>query len=98
MILAKVHQADGKTVLAICDKDLLGKRYIEGNSQLDLTTEFYKGDPMDDRDALVEMMRHANMVMMVGKESVGLGLSAGIITEENIKKITGIPHAQVVFV
>ena len=46
MILAKVHKANDRVVLALCDSELFGKRYTEENKQLDLTSEFFKGEPV----------------------------------------------------
>ena len=42
---AKVHRTkDGRLILALCDSELLGKVFVEGDVKLDLTTDFYQGE------------------------------------------------------
>ena len=44
-MLVKVHKnTEGQILLAICDDDLIGKKFEEGNLQLDLSSDFYKGE------------------------------------------------------
>ena len=97
MILVKVHRAEGRAVLVLCDKVLSGKCYTEGNKQLDLASEFYKGEPVEDKGVLLDMMRDSNIISIAGKESIKLAMDAGILDKDHIKKIAGIPYAQIVF-
>ena len=93
MIVKKHVTEDGRLILAICDNSLKGKRFEEGEKQLDLTGNFYDGIEMGEEEVL-ELMKKAYMVNLVGEESVATGIKAGIISEENIIKIQRIPHAQ----
>jgi hypothetical protein len=43
MILKEHKSHDGKCVIALCDDDILGKKFEENGLQLDLTSSFYKG-------------------------------------------------------
>jgi len=43
MIVKSHSTGDGRKVIAICDDSLLGKKFEEGDKQLDLTSEFYQG-------------------------------------------------------
>ena len=93
MILAKEHSANGKKMVAVCDGELLGKRFEENGLQIDLTGEFYKGEEADE-NKLIKMLDGASSASFIGKESVDFGLRNGVINRENVRTISGIPHAQ----
>ena len=38
----KIHKKQGSTVVAIADKELIGKRFEEGKLQLEISEYFYK--------------------------------------------------------
>ena len=87
-----------RSVVAICDKELLGKRFEEGILQLDVKESFYKGEEISEEKA-VEMMKSFSeedaTFNIVGEKSVACALKAKIISEESVGKIAGIPFALV---
>ncbi len=97
MILIKVHESY-RTIVAVCDSDLIGKHFVEGNLQLDLKESFYGGKGYEE-DKAIEVMRNAAYddatFNIVGKESVNAAVKAGIIEDSKgaVIKIRGIPHA-----
>ena len=94
MIVAKVHKSeDGRMVLAVCDKDLLGKKFEQGELLLDLTSDFYDGKEVKEED-LKMMFKGSYVVNVVGKESVAMALKEGIIQQENVVKVKDVPYAQ----
>lgn len=97
MVTVKIHKRDGRVIAAVCDTELLGKKFEEGKLQLDLTGDFYKGEEKDSSEAS-DLIRNADHVNLIGKESVKLGIQEGIIDEQNVKIVDGVPHAQVVVV
>ena len=92
-MIAKIHSADGRKIVAICDSGILGKKFEEGESQLDLTGDFYKGKEMSEEE-ITEIVKHAFVINLAGEESVALGIRLGIISEENVSIVGGIKHAQ----
>ena len=84
-------------MLAICDASLKGKKFSEDDKQLDLSSDFYNGEEMSDEEVL-ELFKTAYIVNLAGEESVLFGIKAGIIEEDHIIKVDGIPHAQCVIV
>ena len=87
-----------RDVVAICDSNLLGKRFEEGQFQLDIREGFYKGEEMNDKQTkqiMLKMSREDATFNIVGEESVAIAISAGLIQKEGIKKIQGIPFAMV---
>ena len=93
MIIAKEHRINGRKLLGVCDGDLLGKRFEEKGLQLDLSGEFYRGEEADEKK-LKEMVNQASSANFVGRQAVDFAIRNGVINEEKVKKVSGIPHAQ----
>ena len=92
MILVKLHEAENRRILCLCDKNLIGKKFEEGKKILDISRGFYYGKEIG--NDIGDLIRHASIINAVGKESVQLLLDKKITNKEDIKKIKGIPHAQ----
>lgn len=92
-MIVKVHQTENGTLVAICDSELLGRKFEEGNFQIDLTSDFFAGSEMDE-DHAGDLLRNSYTFNIVGEKSINLGLKEEVITEQDIKRIAGIPHAQ----
>ncbi len=92
MFWCKCHLAKDHLVIAICDKNLLG-REIGKDFKLKVKEEFYGGEVIDDNRA-VELMKKSTMGNLLGKEIIKLALEKKFITKENIIFIDDIPHAQ----
>ncbi|MDE1848783.1 MAG: DUF424 family protein [Nanoarchaeota archaeon] len=87
-----------RDIVAICDSDLLGKVFEEGKFQLEVKESFYRGDELsgEETSAIInKMVREDATFNIVGKESISLALKHGLIKEEGIKEIQGIPFAMV---
>lgn len=87
-------------VIAICDKELLGKRFEEsfegGVRQLDVKENFYKGEKKTETEVLEilkKMSKEDATFNIVGEKSVAVAVQAGIINEEGIGKIKGVKFA-----
>ena len=96
-MLVRIHKKDHRTIVAVCDKDLLGKVLQEKNRQLDLSGNFYNGEERSEEE-IGDLLRNADGVNLVGPQSVKLGLQEGVITDDNVIVIANIPHAQAVLI
>jgi len=95
-MIVKIHKnPDGRKVVAICDNDLLGKRFEEGKLQLDLSSNFYKGEEMSEDD-VVGLTEDPCIVNVVGEKSINFLIGVGVVDKKNIIRIKGIPHAQAI--
>ena len=95
-MIAKLHKtSEGRTVLAVCDSDIAGKVFEEGEKQLDLSSGFFKGEEMSD-ERILELFKVVNIVNLNGEKAVELGKNAGIVDKVII--VEGIPHAEAVIV
>lgn len=89
----KIHDAgNGRTVVALCDKELIGKILSEGNIELNVSEKFYKGEELPE-DEVAEILKNANNVNILGKKSIAFAIKLGIISQENVITIQGVPHA-----
>ncbi|MBS3125711.1 DUF424 family protein, partial [Candidatus Woesearchaeota archaeon] len=68
-LLVKIHKKDHRTIIAVCDNNLVGKLVQEKNRQLDLRGEFYKGEARSDEE-IGDLMRNADGVNLVGPKSI----------------------------
>lgn len=96
-MIVKIHKRDERTIVAVCDSELVGQKYVEGDRQLDLTGDFYKGEERTEKD-VGDMIRNADIVNLVGPKAVALGLQEEVITQDHVIVIAGIPHAQAVVI
>jgi hypothetical protein len=92
MFWAKCHSIKENFIVAICDKNLLGKK-IGNKLKVKVEEKFYGGEIIDNDKAL-ELMKKANICNLLGKEIVKLAIEKKFITKENIIFIGEISHAQ----
>ncbi|OYT37628.1 hypothetical protein B6U82_01370 [Candidatus Pacearchaeota archaeon ex4484_31] len=96
MVLIKIHKAY-REIVAVCDPELIGKKFEEGKRQLEVNEQFFKGKEMDEEEA-IELLKEKFVddacFNFVGENAVKVGIKAGLIDEkEGIMKIQGIPYA-----
>ena len=60
--------------------------------KLDITERFYKGDLVNEKDA-VKIIKSARNINIVGKISINLLIKEKVIRKEDVIKIKNIPHA-----
>ncbi len=93
MIVKEHRSIDGRVVVAFCDDELIGKRFEEGNLQLNLDSNFYKGGKKT-KEEVLKIFSKADIVNIVGEKSIKLALKAKIISKGGIIRIKNIPYAQ----
>ncbi|MFA5071673.1 MAG: DUF424 family protein [Candidatus Pacearchaeota archaeon] len=87
-----------RDVVAVCDKELIGKKFEEGEYQLDAKANFFCGKELAEKQVIEVMQRMSDedaTFNIIGEKSIAAALKAGIIVEEGIKEIQGIPFALV---
>lgn len=88
-----------KRVVAICDADLLGKVFEQGDLVLDLQKyrSFYDGEKVSE-EGVAKMLEGAMSYNLVGKKSIAAATKVLKIDIKGVKKIKGVPHLQVYYV
>ncbi len=87
-----------RDIVAVCDMELLGKKFEDKEFQLDIKESFFKGEETSEEKAIEvmkDMSKEDATFNIVGNKSVAAALKAGIISEEGIKEIQGVPFAMV---
>ncbi|MEK6952887.1 MAG: DUF424 family protein [Nanoarchaeota archaeon] len=92
MIFVKVHKGASE-VVAICDKELIGKVFSDGKYELKIGEFFYKGKEVRE-DEVKGIMINAPNLNIVGERSVNIAIKLGVIDEKNVLNIGGVKHAQ----
>jgi len=96
-MLVKIHPSY-RNVIAICDSNIIGKTFEEGNKQIIVNPNFYQGEEKTEKEILeiIEKGTAEDFTFnIVGQESVKLALKCGLIKEEGITNIQGTPIALV---
>jgi hypothetical protein len=91
----KIHRSY-RTVVALCDSNLLGKKFEEEIKVLDIRESFYKGEEMSKENIikiLIKQTKEDATFNIVGEESISTALESGIIDEQSIGKVSNIPYA-----
>ena len=87
-----------RDVVALCDKELIGKKFVEEKFQLDIKESFYKGEETTEEKAL-EILKNMSLedatFNIVGEKSIKTAIKAGIINEDSVGTIKEIPFALV---
>jgi len=78
-------------VVAVCDRELLGKHF----GGFRVSKEFY-GEKLVDEEDVIKLMARATVLNVVGEKAIEVAKKAGFISNANVVKVNGIPHAQFV--
>jgi len=96
-MFVKIHNTY-RDIIAICDSNLIGRKFEQGKFQLDCKESFYKGERYEAKkvkEIIKKMSEEDATFNIIGKKSVNCALKTGIITKEGIKKIQNVPFALV---
>ncbi|MFH1420844.1 MAG: DUF424 family protein [Candidatus Aenigmatarchaeota archaeon] len=91
----KIFKQDGNVLLAVADKNLLGKDFEQDELILSVPKNFYCDKSCDEK-SVVREMKNATIINAVGKNVIALMLKKELISRDNILTVSGVPHAQVV--
>lgn len=97
-ISIKIHESEFRKLIAICDSDIIGKKFEDEKLQLDVKHSFYNGEIKSEKEILKLIKKWAvenSTFNIVGRESVNLCVLAKLIDAKGVIEISGIPHAMV---
>ena len=89
----KIHKSY-RTVVALADENLVGKKFEQDIFQLDVTEPFYKGDKLTEDQAIHAIKKYVvedATFNIVGPESIKAAEKAGILKSEEVSSLQGIP-------
>jgi len=94
MFSVKVHKSMGETVVACCDKSILGMKLSDEGLEIDISEDFYGGEEACPK-RLAELLEGASCANLMGDATCELAIEKGLIAKENVLSICGIKHAQI---
>lgn len=92
MILTE-RETDQGLLVTVCDSDIIGETFEDGEVSLTVTEDFYGGDTVD-TGTVIESLNRASVANLVGTETVALAIEEGFVKEDRVLEIDGTRHAQ----
>lgn len=93
----KFFKEGSDKLLAIADSSLIGKNLEDGELCFFVSEDFYC-DKHCDENEVKKLLNDATIVNAVGKDIIDLLINEGLLKNDNIIKISGVPHAQIISV
>ena len=91
----KIHKSDKEVLIAVCDCDLMGKRFVENGLQIEINREFF-GDMKASGLDMELALKSATIANFVGRKCVQHAIHLGYVDEKNVLIIDGVYCAQMV--
>lgn len=83
-------------LVSVCDADVLGEDFENGDVSLTVDPAFYDGEAADEH-AVIESLANCSVANLVGTDAVDLAIEHGFIDEENVLDFDGTRHAQLLW-
>jgi hypothetical protein len=91
----RVYRQGREVLIAVCDCEILGKRFKEGELQLEVSSAFY-GQELATPSEVEEALAKATVANFAGCRAVEHAIRLGYVERENVLCIEGIFCAQMV--
>ena len=95
-LLLNERETDEGLLVSVCDADVLGERFENGEVSLTVEAAFYDGEEAEE-GAVVDSLARCSVANIVGTRSVGLAVEHGFVEEENVLDIEETRHAQLLW-
>ena len=95
MFSYKVFKEGDDVLLAICDTDIVGQNFEQGDLGIHVSKNFYSESECKKAQAL-KLIKEATIINAVGNEIINLLIDENIVHKDNVLKIGKVLHAQVV--
>ncbi len=95
MFRLKIYRVRGEVLVAVCDSDIVGKTFREGDLKIEVKESFY-GEREVGEEEVKRALRMATIANITGRRAVELAIKIGIVDKENVLKIGECWHAQMV--
>ncbi len=92
----KVIKTPDAVLVNVCDEDLLGKVFREGDVVLRITKGFYGGELVDE-ERVVEIIRQGDIVSLVGRYIIRLVSERYGNLERFVKYVRDVPYVNLLY-
>ncbi|MHC1596041.1 MAG: DUF424 domain-containing protein [Candidatus Syntropharchaeales archaeon] len=93
----KTYEVGDERLVAVCDRSIIGRSLEDGEIFFQISEQFYKGEVASEEE-VVTALAGATNINLVGERATKCAIDAGILDEEGIIRIAGVPHAQIFFI
>jgi len=93
----KIYRVHGEVLVAVCDSELVGKTFREGNLKIEVKEDFYGTEDFDEKE-VEGALKRATIANITGKRAVELAIRIGIVDRERVLRIGDCLHAQMVLI
>ncbi|MFT4880444.1 MAG: hypothetical protein ACI9CA_002332 [Natronomonas sp.] len=83
-------------LVSVCDADILGESFENGQVSLTVEEEFYGGEVAGEQE-IVNSLAGCTTANIVGTEAVSLAVEHGFVDEENVLDLGETRHAQLLW-
>ncbi len=91
----RIHRHPAEVLLAVCDEEVLGHTFSEGDLRITVGEGFYGGDLIEEEE-LRTRMGTFTIINIVGNRAVDIAVAEGIVDPDAVIVIGGVKHAQAV--
>jgi hypothetical protein len=95
-LLLRERETEKGRLVSVCDADLLGEEFGNGEVSLTVDADFYDGEVASDQ-AVLDSLATCSVANIVGTRAVGLAVEHDLIEEENVLDLDGTRHAQLLW-
>lgn len=93
-VYVNIFKHANQSLVAICDKELLGKTFRSGKLKLEVKENFYRGI-LKSIDEAINMLETADIANLAGNRIVTAAVKGGYADLEAIISIGGTAHLQI---
>lgn len=95
-MILKERRTEQGLLVSVCDADVLGETFENGEVSLTVEEGFYGGEGADevDSEAVVESLGRAAVANLVGTRAVEVAVEAGLVDAGQVLEVGETLHAQ----
>ena len=94
-MLLNEHETDQGLLVTVCDADIVGDTFENGDVSLTVNEAFYAEEAdQADETTVVDALSRANIANIVGARAVEIAVEHGIIDETTVLDLGETQHAQ----
>jgi hypothetical protein len=95
-MLVNERDTDEGLLVSVCDPEVLGETFENGDVSLTVDEAFYDGREADEQ-AVVDSLSRCAVANIVGTRSVAVAIEHGFVEEANVLELDGTRHAQLLW-
>ena len=95
-LLLNERETDEGLLVSVCDADVLGEEFENGDVSLTVDPDFYDGEQVEE-ESIVESLARCSVANIVGTRAVDIAVEHGFVDEENVLDIEETRHAQLLW-